>query len=312
MSSLELSWHAVHRMMQSAEQRPAFSAVWSLRLALFSGALAIVGIALHRLLGLPTPVLLNVLLAAFALGGLALLLGLAGIVEIWFTGKSGAGAVFIGIVASILLFAWPALYLPAFRELPPINDVTTDLQSPPPMTALARLRGPGANPVEYPGEAFAEMQAIAYPDLQPFPVQRSAEEAFELAADAVRRLKFKIVSEVPPGNGSDQPGIIEAVDRTLIIGFYDDVVIRVTGDDQSAQIDVRSASRYGQHDLGRNASRIRAFFQELRTRLESSVPATPDPRSARDKQKAKGAAAKRQRGGDRGPAGRRNGEDRGR
>lgn len=311
MSSLELSWHAVHRMMQSAEQRPAFCAVWSLRLALFSGALAIVGIALHRLLGLATPVLLNVIQAAFLIGGLALLLGLAGIVQIWFTGKPGAGAVFIGILASLLLFAWPAFYIPAFRDLPPINDVTTDLQSPPQMTVLALRRGPGANPVEYPGDAFAEMQAVAYPDLQPFPIQRSTEEAFELAADAVRRLKFQVVSELPPGNASEQTGIIEAIDRTLIIGFYDDIVIRVTGDDQSATIDVRSASRYGRHDLGRNASRIRAFFQELRT-LETSVPARPNPRSARERQKGKGDAARRQKAGDRGPAVRRNGADRGR
>lgn len=63
MTSLDLSWHAVHRMMDATRQRPVFAAVWSARLALFSGGLAIVGILLHRLLGLPTPILLNVLIA---------------------------------------------------------------------------------------------------------------------------------------------------------------------------------------------------------------------------------------------------------
>ncbi|MCL4764678.1 MAG: DUF1499 domain-containing protein [Hyphomicrobiaceae bacterium] len=311
--SPELSRNAVRRMMDTALQRPEFSAVWSLRLALFSGALVIVAIALHRLLGLPTPVLLNVIKAGLAGAAAALLLGLAAAVRIWLTGRAGAGMAFVAMLASLALFAWPAIYLPALRSLPPINDVTTDPHAPPPLVALARLRGPGANPQAYPGETFAEMQAIAYPDLQPFLIARSADEAFELAADAVRRLNFQVVAETPPGDDLDRPGLIEAVDRTPIIGFYDDVVIRIQGDEQSAQIDVRSASRYGRHDLGRNASRVRAIFQELRTRLESTVPAPIDPRAARSKQKSgKGAASKQPKGDDRGRAGRRSGGDRGR
>lgn len=307
MSSLELSWHAVHRMMDPARQRPAFPAVWSLRLALFSGTMVIAAIVLHRFLGLPTPILLNAVKVAFLGGALALGLGLVAAVQIWFTGRPGAGAAAVGILASLALFAWPAVYLPAMRELPPINDVTTDTLAPPPMVALAGLRGPGANSAAYPGEAFGEMQAIAYPDLQPFLIARSADEAFELAADVVRRLNYRIVAETPPGEDFDRPGVIEAVDRTLIIGFYDDVVIRVMGDDESAQIDVRSASRYGQHDFGRNASRIRTIFQELRMARDSTVPAAADPRNVKSRQKSgKSAAPTKQKAGDRGRGGRRN------
>lgn len=304
MSSLVLSWHTIHRMI-AAEQRPAFSALWSLRLALFSGALVIAGIALHRLLGIPTPILLNTLKVAFAGGALALLLAIIGIVQIWFTGRPGSGAALGGLLTSLALFAWPAFYIPTVNSLPPINDLSTDLHAPPPMTALAVLRGPGTNPVEYPGELFAEMQAVAYPDLKPFLIKRSSSEAFELVADVVRRLKYQVVAETPPGDDFDQPGYIEAVDRTLIMGFYDDVVVRVMGDSESAQIDVRSASRYGQHDLGRNAARIRTFFQELRTALMSTVPAEANPREVRSKQKSKGSA-KQQKGAGRDRAGRRN------
>ncbi len=302
MTSLDLSWHAVHRMMDTTRQRPSFPAVWSLRLALFSVGLLLTGIVLHRFLGLPTPILLNVLKAAFAGGGLALLLGLAGVVQIWFTGRVGAGAAFAGLMTSLALFAWPALYIPAMRELPPINDVTTDLHAPPAMTVLSSLRGPGANPVTYPGEHFAEMQAVAYPDLQPFLIARPADEAFEIAAEAVRQLNYEVVSETPPGEDFDQPGYIEAVDRTLILGFYDDVVIRVMGDSEASQIDVRSASRYGQHDFGQNANRIRTILAKLRTVLESSVPAEANPRNARSKQDS----TKQQKRGGRGRAGRRN------
>lgn len=288
-------------MMDAARQRPLFSAVWSLRLALFGGGLAIAGILLHRILGLQTPILLNTLKVAFASGGLALVLALIGIIQIWFTGRPGAGSAFAGLMTSLALFAWPAFYIPALRDLPAINDVTTDLHAPPAMTALARVRGPGANPVSYPGDDHAEMQAVAYPDLKPFLIPRPADEAFELAAEAVRRLKYEVVAESPPGNEFDEPGYIEAVDRTLIIGFYDDVVIRVMGDSDASQIDVRSASRYGQHDLGRNAERVRTILSELRAVLESSVPAEANPRNARSQR----STTRRGRGG-RGQGGRRN------
>jgi len=291
-------------MIEGAERRPAFTAVWAFRLSIFSGVLVFLAIAFHRLLGLPTPVLLNTLLAGFAGCALALLLALVAVGHIWLSGKTGTGLTFFAILASLALLAWPAIYLPQWRSLPAINDVTTDLQAPPAMAALVRFRGPGTNPVEYP-QSFAEMQAVAYPDLQPFLIPRPGGEAFELAADVVRQLKFQIVAETPPGDDFDRPGVIEAVDRTPIIGFYDDVVIRIYGDDQSAQIDIRSASRYGVHDFGRNASRIRMILHELRTKLESTVPAA-EARSAKGKQKSgKGAATKRPKAGGRGRAGRR-------
>ena len=53
---------------------------------------------------------------------------------------------------------------------------------------------------------------------------------------------------------------IEAVARTLIMGFRDDVVIRVSANGTGARIDMRSASRYGVHDFGANAKRVQALL----------------------------------------------------
>jgi uncharacterized protein (DUF1499 family) len=169
-----------------------------------------------------------------------------------------------------MLLAWPAAYAPIAAKLPAINDVTTDANNPPQFIELAKLRPSDANPVRYPGAAFAEQQAVAYADVRPLLVPRSAVETFELVGDVVERLRWKIVSEQKP-NGQDQPGLIEASDRTLVLGFTDDIVIRVTGTDKEARIDARSASRYGHHDLGRNADRLRALFKEMWARLDESV-----------------------------------------
>ena len=66
--------------------------------------------------------------------------------------------------------------------------------------------GLGANPVDYPGAAFAAAQAAAYPDIKPIEINRSSDEAFELAADAIRRLKMDIVRQDPPDLETGRPG----------------------------------------------------------------------------------------------------------
>ena len=192
-------------------------------------------------------------------------------VDIWRTGAKGLGTVFLGGLLAGIVVAWPALVLPKVNANPEINDITTDWESPPQFPVLAARRQPGANLPEYPGEVFAEQQRAAFPDLKSLLVNRSVSEAYEVSVDALRRVGMKIVQENPPGDEAPAQGSIEAYDRTLVWGFYDDVVIRVIGNRLTAKIDVRSASRYGRHDLGRNAERVRRLLKEIVARLEATV-----------------------------------------
>ena len=66
-----------------------------------------------------------------------------------------------------------------------------------------------------------------------------------------------------PPTPARRDGVIEAVARTPIMGFRDDVVIRVRRDGDGARVDVRSASRYGRHDFGTNAARIRSLLEDI-------------------------------------------------
>ena len=81
-----------------------------------------------------------------------------------------------------------------------------------------------------------------------------------------RKRKWRIVDDRPP-QPPRRDGRIEAVARTPIMGFRDDVVVRVRRDDDGARIDVRSASRYGRHDFGTNAARIRSLLEDIDDRL---------------------------------------------
>src|SRR5215831_2868023 len=58
-------------------------------------------------------------------------------------------------------------------------------------------------------------------------------------------------------------GRIEAVARSTIMGFRDDVVVRVREDPDGARIDARSSSRYGSFDFGTNAARVRRLLNDI-------------------------------------------------
>jgi len=67
--------------------------------------------------------------------------------------------------------------------------------------------------------------------------------------------------------------VLEGSAQTPLFGFEDDVVVRLVRFPDGTRVDMRSASRRGEHDLGQNARRIRAFFKALDTRLQP----VPDP-----------------------------------
>jgi CMP-2-keto-3-deoxyoctulosonic acid synthetase len=114
---------------------------------------------------------------------------------------------------------------------------------------------------------------------------------FNLVHEAVQRLGWTIVVNEAPGETG--AGRIEATDSTLIMGFTDDVVIQVKGDDAHAIIDVRSVSRYGMHDLGANAARIRTLFEEVTTALEKGEKTVLEQAAPKDEVTDQKDAAKK-------------------
>jgi uncharacterized protein (DUF1499 family) len=191
--------------------------------------------------------------------------------------------VVVGVVVGGGILCWPLSVVPKLRALPEINDLTTDVADPPAFKVLAVQRPPGANPARYPGVATASAQKAFYTELQPLVLNRSAEEAFDLSRQALRRLRMVIVNEEPVGTIKSGEGLIEAYDRTLVLGFYDDVAVRVTAQGRAARIDIRSASRYGRHDLGRNAQRIRDILNEIVARADTSVAGQGARKGKRDR-----------------------------
>jgi len=143
----------------------------------------------------------------------------------------------------------------------PINDITTNTTNPPAFSAVISLRNKGNNSVEYGGPLVAARQAILYADIQPINSDLSLENAFKKALRIAKNMGWKIIAT------DEKNGIIEAVDTTPIFRFKDDVIIRVTnigiGIGIGSRIDLRSQSRIGLSDFGKNASRIRSFIKNF-------------------------------------------------
>jgi hypothetical protein len=262
------------RIYYAADQPPSFLATWTSRLAVFAAAALIVTLVLHRALLLSTAVTITIAVALFAGAVLALIMALIAGLDIWVTGRKGAARVLCGAVLGLGLLALPAGAWVVSLSFPRISDVSTDLAEPPEFTQARDERGVGANPVDYPGERFAEIQRKNYPDIKSLLVPRSVEESYELVLQALTKLKLNTTLEVPPEDDEDSPGFIELTDRSLILGLADDIVIRVLADEKASRIDVRSASRYGSNDFGRNADHVRTILKEIAARFEASVPDT--------------------------------------
>lgn len=288
------------RTIYAADQPPSFLAGWTSRLAVFSAVALLSTLILHRLLSLPTPVALNIAAGCFAAAALALAMGMIAGLDVWVTGRQGAARIIFGVFVALALLSIPAAVSMVSSHWPEVNDITTDFTDPPPYSAAVKARGPNANPAVYPGAHFAELQQKFYPDIKALIVPRTPDETFDVVQAALAKLRLPITLAVTPSAEDGSPGYIETTDTTMVLGLTDDIVIRVQEDEAGSSIDLRSSSRYGRNDFGRNAERLRLILKEIVGRLEATL-ARPDEtkKPARQDQKK---PVKRQKGRDQGEA----------
>jgi uncharacterized protein (DUF1499 family) len=200
------------------------------------------------------------LLRSAAYGGIvAALLGLIGMAIARPNGpRRGFYRALAAFVVGLVVVGVPWSYLRTARSVPPIHDITTDIENPPQFLAVRPLRADDPNPATYGGSEVAAQQQQAYPDIRPIRLDLAPDQAFRRALQAAREMDWEIVRADYPARR------IEATDQTFWFGFKDDVVIRVRPAEAGSRIDVRSTSRVGQSDLGMNAERIRSYVERLK------------------------------------------------
>jgi uncharacterized protein (DUF1499 family) len=258
-------------------------AIWARRTAFFALAASFLAVIIVRSGLLEIKPAIATFAGALAIAGIALLLGFAALVSIWMSGRAGMGAALGGIAIAVLLLGYPAYIGLRAYKLPWIYDITTDPLDPPRYEALARVRPRDANPVAYAGLYSADLQRRSYPDIGPLTVSATPQVTYDAAYAVINKRKWRIVDARAP-QAARREGRIEAVALTPIMGFRDDVVIRIRAEGDGSRIDMRSSSRYGSFDFGANAARIRAIMNEIDDAIaaqKTTRPAAPPPAPAK-------------------------------
>lgn len=254
------------------ERRTSSAAAWSRRLAWFDAVLFVVAGAAHRYGLLETVAFLWVLGIVGGLAIVALMLAVAGFSRVWVFGDEGTANVVLGSIVALAVLT-PFL-VSGYRMFthPQLSDISTDLSDPPPLAAATKHRTGAMNPVAPIGAEAAAIQQADYPEI--------TGRRYDLPIDRVEQIVETLVTahgwteiarSSASGGGEIDPDTFttELVAYTPILGFPSDVAIRLADEGgASTYVDMRSASRYGRHDLGDNARRIAGFLGEMDKEVE--------------------------------------------
>ncbi|MGB5950019.1 MAG: DUF1499 domain-containing protein [Parvibaculum sp.] len=242
-------------------------AAWGLRLAVLALVVLVLAAIANRFgfIGYTLPI--RGLALAALIGAVAVLVSLAGLVVTLGGSRAGAGAALLGILIGAVAALPVAMAASQGRSVPRIHDITTDLANPPQFDAVVILREDAPNSLDRSSPPdLAELQRKAYPDLETFIVREQPGKVYEAALETAKEMGWRIDAASP------EKGLIEATATTRLMGFRDDVAIRVSERDGAAAVDLRSVSRVGISDLGANAARIRAYLAALKTKLATPAP----------------------------------------
>jgi len=195
----------------------------------------------------------GVLLAAIGL--------LIGIISIFVSKKRGftgdMPTLFTSIALCAVILVAMGMQLSKGMAVPPIHNISTDVNDPPAFNAVVALRGEGTNPLAYDTVEIGPQQQTAYPDVTTLSVDTSEDATVDRVVAALEEMGLEIVAV------DAASGVVEATATTFWFGFKDDMVVRVRESGSGSIVDVRSVSRVGVSDLGANAARIMELLGKL-------------------------------------------------
>ncbi len=266
-------------MADYTEAPVSMAAARARSVAVFSAVVFLTAGLGHRFGFLATPDFIPVLGVVAGLALLSLLFAARALFQLGTYGGTGGGNLVVGVLIALLVLS--PFSIAAYRALalPALNDISTDTDDPPILAAALGARTPGMNAIKPFTPERRKLQLESYPSA----TGRRSGAPIGQVADAVSRVlddRGWSIAGRPDNAGEATEITIEALARTAIFGFPSDVAIRLIDEGSSTYVDMRSASRYGEYDLGDNAARIEAFLGDLDVEiayLTVAVPEEPAP-----------------------------------
>ncbi|ANL45779.1 hypothetical protein AMC87_CH01052 [Rhizobium phaseoli] len=276
-------------------------------LGAFSLVLALAVLIAHRFGGLATPYLVLLLIAAAGFALLAALLAAVGLRSLWTSGAEGGLAALAALIYAAFPLGIGAFAAERYMTLPDIYDVSTDpvaapdwLSTPkadqiwlkrnlvtpedrekqmaayPELTgrryegALDRVLEAVRKVAKQSGLTIVRSSGTSEPDRDPEdrPAKPGGDEAVADAPGIIpvptpRPYDDDVAKLIRGANGVT----LQASHRTLILGLRFDILIRLREEAETTFVDIRVASRYGQHDLGFSAEIAGDYLKALDAEL---------------------------------------------
>jgi hypothetical protein len=148
--------------------------------------------------------------------------------------------------------------------LPAITQVSTDLANPPAINAAGRSADVFASPVRPIDETGARAQAQYYPEIAGRRYALSTDQLGDIIAGLLRARNWQPIARTGAGT-PQEPERFTGIARTLVFAIPADISIRIIDDGDSTIVDMRSAIRFGPHDLGLDRSFVTGFLDDLDT-----------------------------------------------
>ncbi len=260
-------------MTEYPQRRTTRAAGWARRTAAFSVVLlASVWIGHHFGL-VEDPAYLWVLAIVALLAAAALIFAAFAFSRLWQYGDFGGRDLSVGALVALLVLAPYGAVAYRIAAYPPLHDISTDQDDPPPLDTAGLTPEMNVPAAPTPGER--RLQSENYPLVS----GRRYDQPFDAVVDAVQavlqRRGWQLAAPIPAADDSQGTLVISARARSFVLELPVDVAIRISSDDDATLVDMRSAARYGRHDLGDNAARIVEFLAELDQQVNGQIGPAP-------------------------------------
>ena len=245
-------------------------AVWSRRIGALALPLAAIPVLVHREHLITSDNFIVIEAIALGLAAIAVLSACIAFIRLWFTGDRGWWRASVAFIFGVLCLAPAAYFASEYLHRPSSPDVSTDFATPPPLVSFVESRFIG------PAER-AEVEAD-FPNARSRNYPITAPQMFDTVSGLVDDRGWDVRSSREPQTELDS-GQINAVVTTLL-GFKQEVAIRISGNAEGTTIAMRSASLSSFPDFGENGTRIEAFLLDLDNEVTVMLrDASPQPQA---------------------------------
>jgi hypothetical protein len=232
--------------------------IWARRLGSFALPLAIIPVFMHRARTITSETFEVTEAVAIGVALLAFLLSIGAFARIWTTGDRGWGRAVTGLALSLICLAPVAFGAVQLLRYPMANDVSTDAANPPPLVSSIPMPPP-------PTAAELQKLATVFPNIKTRRYPIGAVRTYDLVSKLIEERGWDVRLRRQPETALDG-GQINAIATTLL-GWRDEVSIRIDADAQGVSVAMRSASLSPVHEPGVNGSRIEEFLTALDARV---------------------------------------------